>query len=77
MGNAAKYTYDAQDRLVSVDYSAGLATKYSYDSANRIVRIEDSPSGTVLENKYAPMGTVEQTKVDGETYSIRYLEAIS
>jgi YD repeat-containing protein len=72
-GNAAKYTYDAENRLVSVDYAAGSVIKYWYDSANRVVRIEDSSSATTLENKYSRTGSVEQTTIDGETYGIRHL----
>lgn len=73
LGNGAKYTYDVEDRLVSVDYAAGSTIKYWYDSANRIVRIEDSLSGTTLENKYSRTGSIEQTTIDGETYGIRHL----
>ena len=73
LGNTSKYTYDAENRLVRVTHSAGSGIQYSYDSANRIVQIEDSLSGSVLKNKYGLTGSVEQTAVDGETYSIRYL----
>jgi YD repeat-containing protein len=71
--NVASYTYDAEGRLASVLYSEGSAIKYSYDSANRVVRLEDSSSGTMLENKYSRTGTIEQTTVDGKTYGIRHL----
>ncbi|MDP9338078.1 MAG: RHS repeat protein, partial [Acidobacteriota bacterium] len=61
--NVAEYAYDADGRLASVAYSQGTTIKYSYDSANRVVRLEDSSSGTIMENKYSRMGTVEQIKV--------------
>jgi YD repeat-containing protein len=71
--NVAVYTYDAEGRLARVHYSEGSAIKYSYDSANRVVRLEDSSSGTMLENKYSRTGTIEQTTVDGKAYGIRHL----
>ena len=71
--NVAAYKYDAEGRLASVVYSRGSAIKYSYDSANRVVRLEESPSGTILENKYNSNGVVEQTSVNGEIYSFRRL----
>jgi YD repeat-containing protein len=71
--NVAEYIYDAEARLASVVYSEGSAIKYSYDSANRVVRLEDSSSGTMLENKYSPTGSIEQIKVGGKTYGIRHL----
>jgi YD repeat-containing protein len=71
--NVAEYSYDPEGRLTSVAYSGGAAVKYSYDAANRIVRLEDSASGTTLENNYSSTGAVEQIRVDGKTYGIRHL----
>jgi len=73
LGNSSKYTYDAESRLVRVDYSGGSTEKYSYDSANRVVEIQGSPSGLSLKNNYDSAGRVERTEVDGEIYSIRRL----
>jgi YD repeat-containing protein len=70
-GNWSKYTYDAEGKLVSVDYSSGSAVKYAYDAANRIIEVDGSPSGSLLKIKYGETGFIEQTEVDGDTYTIR------
>ena len=41
LGETAKYSYDAENRLAGVIYSAGATIRYEYDSANRVVEVED------------------------------------
>jgi YD repeat-containing protein len=73
LGEAAKYSYDAEDRLVGVASSAGSTIRYAYDSANRVVKVEGSPGGFLLRNKYGSAGNVEEVSVGEETYRIRWI----
>jgi YD repeat-containing protein len=72
LGEWAKYSYDAEKRVVGVDYSGGSTIRYGYDSANRVVEVEGSPGGFVLRNKYGSGGNVEELSVGEETYRIRW-----
>jgi YD repeat-containing protein len=73
LGETAKYSYDAEERLVGVVYSAGATVRYAYDSANRVVEAETSPGGIFLKNKYGAEGNVEEISVGGEVYRMRWL----